>query len=210
MMRSELGNKTNHPPSMAPKKQPPLNVDTTAPVKLGFGLLKWVLKLSNVRTDAMIPLSNYEANVVSTISEPKLKTRHTCHICQIGRVTIAVAEVNKLLRPTGTKRIHAQTRMNLQEDRVNRSFHTHTILVNKHAPIEQNAAVKTLYTRPIATERCINSGQKKMHLQKTDGDSSHIQCSSKHIFIYSTAVVCRNSPTPHAGKLRRQSMDGRN
>ena len=47
---------TYHPAPSAPKKQPPVNVETTAPVKAFDGLLKCALNLSYVNTEDMIPL----------------------------------------------------------------------------------------------------------------------------------------------------------
>lgn len=45
-----------HPAPRAPKKQPPVNVETTAPVKDFDGSWKCALNVLNVNTEDMIPL----------------------------------------------------------------------------------------------------------------------------------------------------------
>lgn len=49
--------RTHQPPAIEPKKHPPVNVETIAPVSAGLGLSKSPRNVLNVSTEEMMPLN---------------------------------------------------------------------------------------------------------------------------------------------------------
>lgn len=58
-----LAVKTHQPPAIEPKKHPPVNVETIAPVTAELGLSKSPRKVLNVSTEEMMPLKKTVAHL---------------------------------------------------------------------------------------------------------------------------------------------------
>lgn len=67
---------------MEPKKHPPVNVETIAPVSAGLGLLKSPRKVLNVRTEEMMPLNESSPVSVSVldIEQKGLSVAHLSYL----------------------------------------------------------------------------------------------------------------------------------